>query len=378
MQRRIEHAFVCALTIAGCAFAQQNRFSPTEIADYFSSSQGIEASLVPIMPVIPDCPKIHRLYFPIIGNSGGVKNAWQKQDVSSNPQEITETQIITSEVILSVPTSEFPHPFPDPAGLDVVTINGKTYLVVTDSEVNETDLFAGKNVAFVDATNGEVISTTTTTAFSNEPTDVAIDDKERLLFSDDDRRRINTAEPSVSGEPLKLKGFFSTQQFGSGDPEGISSHNKTLYIADGAGKALFIVIDGGDGEVEGPCFPGDDRVLTFSTADFGRDFEGVYATTHPENLNETRLYMVDRRNPSQISVVRVNEEQTVATPELIIKLPDELQGTLLNLSGIALLPNGDIAIVDRGVDNDVDPAENDGWLFIIRLGQQNIQEQGDS
>lgn len=374
MRQYIERAAVCALTIAGCSFAPQNRLSSTEVADYFSSFKKVEASSVPIMPVIPDCPDTNRLYLPSLHNTGeNSPSSGVIINTPDSPEKIDQVPIIPSALVLKILTSEFENPFPDPAGLDVVTISGKTYLVVSDSEVNETDLFAGKNVAFVDPTTGEVISTTTTTAFSNEPTGVTVDSNGGLITSDDDKDRIFTTEPTTAlGERLNFKFSFSTRQFGSFDPEGISLRDKSLFIADGAGEEMFMLIDGGDGEANGPCFPGDDRVFAFSTADFGRDFEGVYATSHPENLNETRLYMVDRRNPSQIFVVRINEGQTLAMLEFIIQLPDELRGVLLNLAGVAVLPNGDIAVVDRGVDNDADPAENDGVLAIIRPDQGNL------
>lgn len=121
----------------------------------------------------------------------------------------------------------------DPAGLTVLP-NG--HLLLVDSEVEETPFFAGFNVLEL-ARGGTLVRRLSTTAFSNEPTDVAYHPlRGTLFFTDDDLWRI--FECTLDDDGLHVVASFATGSVQLADPEGICVDPTTgdLWVADGVSR----------------------------------------------------------------------------------------------------------------------------------------------
>ncbi|MGH8471369.1 MAG: hypothetical protein ACREVJ_02685 [Gammaproteobacteria bacterium] len=168
-------------------------------------------------------------------------------------------------------------PSPDPTGIEYLPASGS--LLIADSEVEETPLFAGANV-FRATTGGVLLATSSTTAFSNEPAGIAVNAANgHVFFSDDKKKRVfevhvgpdaqyGTADDSVTS--------FATPPFGSNDPEGLAFGAGKLYIADGAGAEVYVVDPGPNGAFDGVSEGGDDVVTHWDTLSLGQpDPEGI-------------------------------------------------------------------------------------------------------
>jgi DNA-binding beta-propeller fold protein YncE len=80
-------------------------------------------------------------------------------------------------------TSQFSPPSPDPSGLAYLTSSNT--LLISDGEVEEMSIFAGKNL-FQTSLSGSLVGTFTTLPFSDEPAGVAYNPfNQHLFFSDD-------------------------------------------------------------------------------------------------------------------------------------------------------------------------------------------------
>src|SRR6185503_3533050 len=88
---------------------------------------------------------------------------------------------------------------PDPAGIDYWPLTGR--LLIADSEVDEMPAyFTGKNV-YQSTTSGTLVSTCSTTSFSNEPTGVAINpNNNHIFFSDDTGSNDKVFEVSLGAD----------------------------------------------------------------------------------------------------------------------------------------------------------------------------------
>jgi hypothetical protein len=280
---------------------------------------------------------------------------------------------LTAEAVLerATNTSLYDPPSPDPAG--VAYISHLDMLLISDSEVNEInsdpDLWEGVNL-FGTTLSGELIYTVATTGsswnFSDEPTGVAYDPSNRHLFFSDDtgQRRIYEVDPGRDGAYATVDDTihsFRTSDFGSTDPEGIcyDSWGGTLLIADGGGERIYRIAPGANGVFDGvPASGGDDQVTYVDTHRLNiHDPEGVEFDPYTGHL-----YISGRRyDPIAETTV---DGRLIRYIGISVLAPHKL-------AGLAYAPpsNGSgpwhLYLVDRGVDNDYDPYENDGRLYEI-------------
>ena len=257
------------------------------------------------------------------------------------------------KLIQIIKTSEFPSPSPDPSGIAYISHSGG--LLIADGEVEEiSKLFTGKNL-FQTSLTGSLQKTFTTTAFSNEPTGVAYNPANRFLyFSDDDKRKIFQLNPGGDGQyntKDDIVTSFSTTSFGSRDPEDVTYSPTTgnLFIVDGVGTQVYEVTTKGT------------LVSQFDTATFGlKDPEGIFI-----DPGSGHLFMVG---------FPANLVFELTTTGELVRTYDISAAKAIKPAGITIAPSSNdsskqsLYIVDRAVDNDGNPNQNDGRIYEFALG----------
>jgi DNA-binding beta-propeller fold protein YncE len=275
-----------------------------------------------------------------------------------------EVEILPAYLVNTIDTSKaaWNPSSPDPAGIAYWPAAGR--LLISDSEVEEDHPdFQGVNV-FIAQLDGALMSTCDTLDFSLEPTGVAVNpNTNRIYFSDDNERKVFEVDLGPDGEYCTsddLVTSLDTRAFGSFDPEGVAYGENKLFIADGVAAEVYVVDLGADGVIGG----GDDQFLySFDTFDLGlRHAEGI--EYNPDNRS---LFIVsDHPNDRNMAEVTLFG--------WVIRYFDlSFLGSVAR-SGVAYAPGSqnpaiyNVYISSIGVDNDVDPEENDGKVWEIYLG----------
>jgi hypothetical protein len=261
----------------------------------------------------------------------------------------------------TIQSSSWKPPSPDPVGLDVFP-NGS--LLISDSEVDELPLYDRANV-YQAQPNGTLQSTCNTLKFSNEPTGVAIDAVDGIMFfSDDVKDRVFkvdlgpdgvycTNDDSVSG--------INTATYGVTDPEGVAYGANQLFLTEGLGKEIVVIRPGNNGFFDGGAQAGDDTYTHFDTLAMGlRDPEGI--GYHP---GRNSLFIVSRHDNIMV-------ETTLEGMELNVYNLRTLHPVSPGGVGVgpgSLNPNETVIyIADRGTDNNNNPDENDGVIYEVSIG----------
>jgi Bacterial Ig domain len=268
-------------------------------------------------------------------------------------------------LVQTIQTSQFSPASPDSAGLAYMP--GPDRLMVADSEVDEMPIFEGVNLYQVTRT-GSLADTGVTTAFSNEPVGLGFDPATNTLFvSDDQKDRIflNQSGPDGRhGTSDDTRTSISTSAFGSLDPEGIEYDTSSghIFVSDGDGREVYEVSPGPNGIFNGvPASGGDDVVTHFDVAVLGIvDPEGIGVDTARDTL-----VISDRGSRDVFEVSKDGLLVQVADTSTIpgIRSP----------SGVTLAPASNEPgrtnwwVVDRGIDNDNDPNENDGKIYELAV-----------
>lgn len=311
-----------------------------------------------------DAPNLMNLY---ILNEGYL-TAPEQSATQSQIIEITLTaptvaaspgNFVALTLVKTTQTSQWSPPSPDPAGLAYQPSTNT--LLVSDSEVEEMPIFQGKNL-FESSLSGTLINTFDARYYSSEPAGMAVNTANNHVFiSDDDKRKVFEVNPGPDGTFGTIDDTvtsFSTSAFGSTDPEGLAfnSAQKILYIADGVNAEIYQVLPGPNGIFDGIAPTGDDQVSNFDTAVLGQpDPEGLEF-----NPDHNTLYMVSS-HANQI--IEITPSGTVL---------NSMDISFLNAVGPAGLAYGpgstnpavnNLYLVDRGLDNDSNPTENDGKLY---------------
>lgn len=267
-----------------------------------------------------------------------------------------------ASLIRSTKTSRYSPPSPDAAG--VTYLSNSNRLLISDSEVNEMSIFRNVNL-FETRLNGTLVAKGVTTRFSNEPTGVAYNSNNgHLWVSDDDNDRIYDLAKGGDGRfGTNDDGIssFSTRSFGSNDPEGVTyaPDLNELFIIDGVNAEVYRIKPGANNRFG----DGDDRITHFDTKGKGvRDPEGI-----AYNGARGTLYVVGKPKARVLEMTltgSVVEEHdlSVASSQLVKPAGLTYSPASQNSS------NRSLYVVDRGLDNDSAPGENDGQLFEFSLG----------
>jgi hypothetical protein len=273
---------------------------------------------------------------------------------SAPPAEAASTRVRNV-----IRTSQWSTPSPDPTGLDFLR-SGK--LLVVDSEVEETRLNRRRNMWRITRTGG-VERTMSTLRFSDEPTDVAVDNVNGLYFFSDDTGGgrvyvVRIGRDGTYGTRDDRRRSFLTGSFGSSDPEGLAFGGGSLWVSDGTNATVYRVDPGPNGRIEGSG--ADDVITPINLSGLGiTDLEGVeyapngniFVLPHVQNADILEI------DPSDGSLVQAFDLSTarLRSPSAIAYGPSSRDRTQKSFY-----------IADRGVDNNANPLENDGR--IVELG----------
>ncbi len=247
-------------------------------------------------------------------------------------------------------------PSADPTGIAFVPARGT--LLVVDSEIEETvgavTHYAGANLWEL-TLDGAVVRTADLSrlagglGITDEPTGIAVDlTTGRAYVTDDDAARVYALDPgpdALVATADDLVTWFSTASAGNTDPEGIAvdPSGSRLYVADANGAEIYVYTPAGVPEGH------------FDVAAYGVDapesieFDGAAGTL-----------LVPARKARLVA--------EVSTDGALFRLVDAAPSATVAVSALTLLPPGAgtteprLLLVDRGVDNNADPAAIDGRL----------------
>ncbi len=240
---------------------------------------------------------------------------------------------------------------PDPSGISYNPTTDR--LIISDGEVDEMPLYAGANIYRATRAGG-LVGTATTLPWSNEPTDVAFNPTTGQTYYTDDDKKSLFVQPAAGGTPTS----FKTSTFGLTDPEGVAYdavHNM-VWMSEGVGADVYGLAPGPNGVFNGVPPTGDDVVAAqFDIGKYGSmEAEGIEYDAVRDTiviLDDSNTVLELDRNGSLLTTIDI----TAADP--------------VKNAGITIAPasNGSGArnyyLVDRGLDNNSHPTENDGLMY---------------
>jgi Concanavalin A-like lectin/glucanases superfamily len=290
--------------------------------------------------------------------------------------DVTGTLIRTT--ITKSPTPTWPSSIssPDPSGLAYLDSTGR--LLDCDGEVDEMPaLFTGDNLFEINL-DGTLFATHSTTnlsrtGYSNEPTGCAYNSATGDLFiSDDDQRRVFQIRPGLDGKLFTaddFRTFFNVPSvcgISDIDAEGVAYGAGTLFIIDGVGAEVWKVLPGVDGIFGSASGVATGETCThFDTSGWVTDPEGSeYDTDNPDHL-----FVVGKPSNRIVNFTTAGTQTgTVNISTAGARKPAGLAAApgSLGLSDPTPICKN-LYIVDRGVDNDSSPTENDGKMYEISI-----------
>ncbi|MCH8877491.1 MAG: S8 family serine peptidase, partial [Chloroflexi bacterium] len=313
---------------------------------------------------LTDDPMHMNLYLADSGANGGQQEPGRIIELSfSEPVQLVRAASFQATLVQIIDGSQWSPPSPDPAG--IVYLPASNTLLISDSEVNEQPpIFTGDNL-FEATLTGNLLDTLTTISFSKEPTGITLNPANGHLFiSDDNKKLVFEMNPGPDGlydTQDDVITSFSTTDFGSFDPEGVTfaSGSGFLYVTDGVNEEIYRVAPGLNGVFDGVPPAGDDQVASFDTTSLGLiDPEGIAF-----NSDNGNLYIVGQPKTTLFEVTTGGTlVQTIDISEASAKKP----------AGLAYAPGSqnpndrNIYIAARGKDN-----FNDGKIYELTLPSSN-------
>ncbi len=250
-------------------------------------------------------------------------------------------------------------PAPDPRGIAYDKRSHR--LLISDSEIDETSRWKGKNL-FIASRHGRLGRAGTLAKATVEPEDLAWNGRKRQLFVvDDDQDRVfrftRGHDGLIGTRDDVVTTVLRTRRFGSSDPEGLGlcPPKGMLIVTDSTRDRVYKVRRGRDHHFG----TRDDRVSSFSTRRLGFRFP----TDVTWDKSSGHLFMV--------SPVKNTVLETTMKGRLVRKI-SLLGTTIRSASGITFAPGTDgrphhLYIVDAGIDDSVNPGQNDGRVFELAI-----------
>jgi sugar lactone lactonase YvrE len=260
-------------------------------------------------------------------------------------------------------------PSTDPTGLTYIP---KSNLLISDSEVDEEGFWKQRNL-FIANRMGALQKTRRLDKATVEPEGISWYPRNKTLFVvDDDKNAIfrfgRGSDGKIGTRDDKVRKLVNTLRYGSGDAEGVTWHSRRgkldmLIWIDSTDKRIYELKRGRDHR-----FGTRDDVMKrrFATSSFGRRFtdsDGVFfdrKTGHLFSVSSSQHFVLETTLTGQFV-------QWIDMPFCRAAV-NGCQG----FSDLVFAPGTDgsrrrLYLTDRGVDNDVDPAENDGRLYQVKL-----------
>jgi Bacterial Ig domain len=298
-----------------------------------------------------DDPKTSHLY---IADAGDTATQGRVVETTLAAAVTTAAAIEAPTLVQTLDVSRLSPPSPDPAG--VTYMPSRDRLVLADSEVEEMPIFQGANL-FQVTRGGQLTDTGVTTAYSSEPTGAGFNPADGTLFlSDDNANRAFAVRPGADGRYGTAddpRTFVNTLLFGSDDAEGTEFDAGTghLLVVDGVNREVYDV-----DPVNGAFGDGNDVTTHFDLEQHGvLDPEGIGVDT-----SRNSLVVVDRAGKKVYEVTRTGA---------LLRVIDLKPISAKNPAGVTVAPGSgggtSYWIVERGVDNNTDPNENDGKVYEI-------------
>lgn len=264
-------------------------------------------------------------------------------------------------LVRTIDTSAWSPSSPDPSGLTYHPPTGQ--LIVADGEVDEIKaLFTTKQNVFRASLGGALAGTMSTIGFTPEPTGVTYNPADgHLFYSDDDAHKIYEVSPGSDGAlgtGDDAVTSFDVSAFGSLDPEDVNYDliAPGLWIIDGSNAQVYHLLPGANGRFDGVAPAGDDELSEFDTRRLGIiDPEGIYRDPATGNL------ILTSADPTKLF--------EVSTAGALKRTYDVSAAGAIKLAGVVMAPSSTAAgvtnfyLVDRAVDNNADPRENDGRIY---------------
>jgi hypothetical protein len=264
----------------------------------------------------------------------------------------------TSDWVKTTNTAAFSPPSPDPAGLTYVSSSNT--ILISDPDVEETKggitHFDGVNLWWV-TLGGNVVNTAnislippTKTPMTDEPTGAAWNPGNgHYYFSDDHGYGVWDLNPGIDGQVGTADDSwtsFSTIAE-NGDPEGIAYDNwhDRLFVSDGVNREVYQYT------MEGTLVGQFDVEVHGLTDPEGIEFNPLSGTLFVLGNGTTHAIIETTTSGSLLQTIDISDSP------------------IINPAGLAYAPASDgsgpshFYIVDRGIDNDIDPNENDGKMY---------------
>lgn len=275
--------------------------------------------------------------------------------------------VVSTFLVQRLDAAAFTPPSPDPA--DIAWLPNQNRLLISDSEVDEMpNLFTGANLFVVTPPN-LLTGTGSTLAYSDEPAGLGLNTLNGHLFvADDNVKAIFEVAPGVDGligTADDTVTSFDTDTFNSFDPEGVTfaAPLGDLFVVDGLNNEVYRIKPGVNGIFDGPPAngnSGDDVVSSFDTQALGiLDPEGIFYDVASGNLIITGKITTEMYEVTTAGVLlRIFDISSAGarTPAGVTKAPGSINPA-----------DSNFYIVDRGVDNNIDPTENDGKVYEMTL-----------
>ncbi len=298
-----------------------------------------------------DDPEAVHLY---IADAGDTAVQGRVVEATLGPQAATAAAIETPTLVQTLDVSRLNPPSPDPAGITYMPAGDR--LLLSDSEVEEMTIFRGVNL-FQVTRGGQLTDTGVTTAYSNEPTGAGFNPANGTLFlSDDNANRVFAVRPGPDGRygtPDDPRTVINTLLFGSDDAEGTEFDAGTghVLVVDGVNREVYDI-----NPVNGVFGDGDDISTHFDLEQYGvLDPEGIGVDT-----SRNSVVVVDRAGKKLFELTRAGA---------LLRVVDLKPISAKNPAGVTVAPGSGSGtsywIVERGVDNNTDPNENDGKVYEV-------------
>ena len=267
-------------------------------------------------------------------------------------------------------------PSTDPTGL---TYDAKRKrLLISDSEVDETQFWKHRNL-FLATKMGTLKATRRLTKATVEPEGISWYPKGKSLFvADDDKNAIfrfgRGRDGKIGTRDDKVKKVVDALRYGSTDAEGVTWHSRRgkldmLIWTDATTTKVYELKRGRDHR-----FGTRDDVMKRQIVVSSFTIPGL----EPRHLNDPDGVYFDRKATGHLFIVDSKKHfvlETTLAGQFVqwIKVPFCRDDPLCRgFSDLVFAPGTDgsprhLYLTDRGVDNNVDPNENDGRLYEVEL-----------